>query len=95
MKKYSLSLTVLAAALVSAACTSNPTTSQLDIARADYRAVQDSPLSASYAPLETQQAGDALALANDAAAHYQSQDQIDHLPAFNWRPICRSRRGPV
>jgi len=91
MKKYSLSLTVLAAALVSAACTSTPTTSQLDIARADYRAVQDSPLSASYAPLETQQAGEALALANDAAARYQSQDQIDHLAYLAQQKISLSR----
>ena len=91
MKKFSLTLTVLAAALLSAACTSTPTTSKLDMARADYRAVQESPLSASYAPLETKQAGDALALANDAAARYQSQDQIDHLAYLAQQKISLSR----
>ena len=91
MKNLSLTLTVLAAALLSAACTSTPTTSRLDLARADYRAVQDSPLSASYAPLETQQAGEALALANDAAAHYQSPEQVDHLAYLAQQKISLSR----
>ncbi len=91
MKKFSLTLTVLAAALLSAACTSTPTTSKLDMARADYRAVQENPLSGSYAPLETKQAGDALALANDAAANYQTQDHVDHLAYLAQQKISLSR----
>jgi short-subunit dehydrogenase len=41
-------LTLLALALVAAACTTAPTTQLLDRARDEYRAVQESPMAASY-----------------------------------------------
>ena len=91
MKKFSLTLSALAVVLLSAACTSTPTASLLDRAREDYRAVSNSPMAATYAPLETQQAGDALALANGAAQRYESQAQIDQLAYVAQQKIALTR----
>lgn len=93
MKKIPLTLTLLAVAVLTAACTSAPTTSLLDRARDDYRAVQNSPLAATYAPLETKQAGDALALANTASDQRESQDKIDHLAYIAQQKISLTREA--
>jgi outer membrane protein OmpA-like peptidoglycan-associated protein len=93
MNKTPLTLTLLAVALLSAACTSAPTTSLLDQARSDYRAVQSSPLAAAYAPLETQQAGAALALANGAADQHASQEKIDQLAYVAQQKISLTREA--
>jgi outer membrane protein OmpA-like peptidoglycan-associated protein len=86
-----LSLTLLAVALLSAACSSAPSTSQLDQARADYLAVQASPMAATYAPLQTKQAGDALALANTAADEHASQEKVDQLAYLAQQKIALTR----
>ena len=91
MKKISLTLTLLAVALLNAACTSAPTTSLLDQVRNDYRAVQASPMAAAYAPLETKQAGDALALANTASDQRESPNKIDHLAYIAQQKITLTR----
>jgi outer membrane protein OmpA-like peptidoglycan-associated protein len=76
MKK--LALLTLAVAL--GACSSVPrTTSLLDQTRSDYRAAQNNPGVARYAPLEMKQAGEAMAQANAASDHADSADQIDKL----------------
>lgn len=94
MKKrpYTFALTLLAVALLSAACTSAPTTSLLERARDDYRAVQANPMAA-YAPLENKQAGDALALANTAAEQRESQEKIDHLAYIAQQKITLTREA--
>lgn len=79
MKIPRLTLSLLATALIAAACSSIPSTSMLDQAREDYRVVQATPGAAVYAPLEMQQAGDALAQANASAAHKDSQEKVDGL----------------
>jgi outer membrane protein OmpA-like peptidoglycan-associated protein len=86
-----LSMTLLAVALLGAACSSAPTTSLLDRARSDYHAVQSSPMAATYAPLETKQAGDALALANVAADQHASQEKIDQLAYVAQQKISLTR----
>lgn len=91
MKNIPLTLTLLAVALLSASCTSAPTTSLLDQARNDYRAVQSSPMATTYAPLETKQAGDALALANGAADQHASQEAIDQLAYVAQQKISLTR----
>jgi outer membrane protein OmpA-like peptidoglycan-associated protein len=91
MKNIPLRLSLLAIALLGAACTSAPTTSMLERARDDYRAVQQSPMAATYAPLETKQAGDALAVANAAADSRESQEKIDHLAYLAQQKISLTR----
>jgi outer membrane protein OmpA-like peptidoglycan-associated protein len=91
MKHIPLKLTLLAVALLGAACTSAPTTSLLDRARSDYHAVQSSPMAATYAPLETKQAGEALALANGAADQHASQEKIDQLTYVAQQKISLTR----
>ena len=93
MKKMPFKLTLLALALVAAACTTAPTTQLLDRARDEYRAVQESPMAASYAPLEAKQAGDALALANAAAENRESAERIDHLAYIAQQKIALTREA--
>jgi outer membrane protein OmpA-like peptidoglycan-associated protein len=91
MKNISFRLSLLAIAVLAAACTSAPTTGMLERARDDYRAVQQSPMAASYAALETKQAGEALALANAAADSRESQERIDHLAYLAQQKISLTR----
>ncbi len=73
-----LALLTLVVAL--GACSSVPrTTSLLDQTRVDYRAAQNNPSVARYAPLEMKQAGDAMDQANAAAEHSDSAEKIDKL----------------
>jgi len=76
MKK--LALLTLAVAL--GACSSVPrTTSLLDQTRSDYRAAQNNPGVARYAPLEMKQADEAMGQANAASDHADSAEAIDKL----------------
>lgn len=78
----SLNLTpiCLAFALLLGGCSSMPaSTSLLDQTRSDYQAAQGNPAVSTYAALELQQAGDAMALANTAAQERQSDSKIDAL----------------
>lgn len=86
-------LTLVAVAIVTAACTSTPTTNLLTQAREDYRALEQSPMAATYAPLETKQAGDALAQANLAAEHRDGQEKIDHLAYIAQQKISLTRES--
>lgn len=70
----------LAVAVMLGACSSVPrTTSLLDQASSDYQMAQNSPTVVSYAPLELKQAGEALALATNAANERDSAEKIDRL----------------
>jgi outer membrane protein OmpA-like peptidoglycan-associated protein len=80
MKKTSLILALLAAAVFTTGCTSMPThTSQLDQTRSDYLDAQRNPNIAKYAAVEMQQAGIAMDQANSAAADSGSDEKIDKL----------------
>jgi outer membrane protein OmpA-like peptidoglycan-associated protein len=80
MKKTSLILALLAAAVFTTGCTSMPThTSQLDQTRSDYLDAQRNPNIAKYAAVEMQQAGIAMDQANSAAADSGSDAKIDKL----------------
>ncbi|KAB2913474.1 MAG: OmpA family protein [Dechloromonas sp.] len=71
---------MLVIATLLAACTSMPrTTSLLDQTHVEYRMAQNNPDVGRYAPLELKQAGEAMALANAAAANHESTDSIDQL----------------
>jgi outer membrane protein OmpA-like peptidoglycan-associated protein len=72
-------MSLLATAIFVAACSSAPSTNQLDQAREDYRVLQTSPMAATYAPLELKQAGEALQQANTSAANHDSQEKLDKL----------------
>jgi outer membrane protein OmpA-like peptidoglycan-associated protein len=80
MKNRIVMPAMLVIATLLGACTSMPrTTSLLDQTRVEYRAAQSSPEVGSHARLELKQAGDALALANAAAANNDSVGEIDRL----------------
>jgi len=72
--------TILASAILLAACSTTPTvTPTLDQARSDFVAASNNPQVASNAPLEFKQASDALNAANVAAAKKESLEDIDRL----------------
>jgi len=80
MKQHFLKASVLASALLLAACSSVPTTtSTLDQARSDFVMANNTPQISAYAPLEFKQASDALNEANAAAAKNDSLEKIDRL----------------
>lgn len=80
MKNRSPVLSMLAAAVLAAACASAPiSTPTLDAARADFVAANNNPAVGTYAPLEFKQASDALDQANAAAARRESLNDIDRL----------------
>lgn len=80
MKKVPLTPILLAIAALAGACSSMPnSTSLLDQTRGDYRAAQNNPGVANYAPLEMKQADTAMAQANAAASKNDSADKIDKL----------------
>jgi outer membrane protein OmpA-like peptidoglycan-associated protein len=71
---------LLAITVLIGACSSMPrSTSLLDQTRNDFMAAQNNRNVSTYAPLEMKQAGEALELANAAAAHDDSNDKIDKL----------------
>ena len=80
MKNNYLKPVLLAIAVLVGACSSMPTTtSLLDQTRSDYRAAQNNPNVAKYAPLEMKQAGEALNQANAAADDKDSEKKVDKL----------------
>lgn len=80
MNMLHLTPIAVAMALLLGACSSvPPSTPLLDQTRNDYRAAQANTAVATYALLEMQQAGDALAKANTAAEERQGQEKIDAL----------------
>lgn len=85
--------TILASAVMLAACSSMPTTtSSLDQARGDFVAANNNPQVSAYAPLEFKQASDALEAANAAAARRESLDQIDRLAYIAKQKIATAQQ---
>lgn len=80
MKNRKSAVSILAAAVLAAACASAPvTTPTLDAARADFVSANNNPQVSTYAPLEFKQASEALDQANQAAARRESLEDIDRL----------------
>ena len=69
-------LSVLSLALVACASKPNP---NLEQAHSNYSALLAQPQAQSQAALETKEAGDMLARADQAYANKQTQAQVDHL----------------
>lgn len=90
MQSLRLNLSLLAVAML-AACSTVPSTTTLEQTRADYHALQASPMAATYAPLEMKQAGDALQLANVSAAQNDSQEKLDKLTYVATQKIALAR----
>jgi outer membrane protein OmpA-like peptidoglycan-associated protein len=85
--------TVLASAVMLAACSSTPTTtSTLEQARGEFIAANNNPQVSSYAPLEFKQASDALDAANAAAAHRDSLARIDQLAYLAKQKIATAQQ---
>lgn len=72
-------MTLIALALVVGCTSQPPRNAQLDQARSDYLAAQDNTEARTLAGVEMKQAGDALALANQAAERGDSPSEVDHL----------------
>ncbi len=88
-----LKATILASAVMLAACSSTPTTtSMLDQARGDFVAANSNPAVSSYAPLEFKQASDALDAANAAAARRESLAEIDRLAYLAKQKIATAQQ---
>lgn len=79
MKTTQFTPVLLVIAGLLGACSSVQTTNLLEQTRSDYRAVQNNPQAAKYAPLQLKQADDAMAKANAAAADNQSAEEVDKL----------------
>lgn len=80
MKNRIVMPAMLAIAALLGACTSMPrTTSLLDQTHVEYRAAQNNADVGSHATLELKQAGEALALADTAAANRDSAERVDQL----------------
>lgn len=74
------------------ACTSMPrTTSLLDQTHVEYRAAKNSADVSRHAPLEMQQAADAMALADAASAERESAESIDQLAYLARQKIALAR----
>ncbi|HEU4375752.1 MAG TPA: DUF4398 domain-containing protein, partial [Telluria sp.] len=85
--------TILASAVMLAACSSMPTTtSTLDMARSDFVAANNNPQVSTYAPLEFKAASDALDQANAAAAKRDSLDTIDRLAYIAKQKIATAQQ---
>ena len=80
MKNRKSAVSILAAAVLAAACASAPvTTPTLDQARADFVSANNNPQVSTYAPMEFKQASEALDQANQAAARRESLNDVDRL----------------
>jgi outer membrane protein OmpA-like peptidoglycan-associated protein len=80
MKNHKSAVSILAAAVLAAACASAPmTTPTLDQARADFVSANNNSQVSTYAPMEFKQASEALDQANQAAARRESLSDIDRL----------------
>ena len=80
MKNRKSAVSILAAAVLAAACASTPvSTPTLDQARADFVSANNNPQVGTYAPMEFKQASEALDQANQAAQRRESLEDIDRL----------------
>ena len=93
MKAHFFRASMLAGAVLLAACSSMPvSTPALDQARGDFVAANNSAQVATYAPLEFKQASDALDQANAAASRRDSADKIDQLAYLAKQKIATARQ---
>jgi len=80
MNKFTLKPALLAVAIALAGCSTTPaTTTELEVARANYAQAQSNPMVAKYAALELSAATRAMDQANTAAASRESLATIDKL----------------
>ncbi len=80
MKKNLLLVSVATMSMCLSACSSLPNSNaRLEEARADFRAAQTRPQTASFAAMEMKDAGDSLELANSAWLKGESSGAVDHL----------------
>lgn len=80
MKNRKSAVSILAAAVLAAACASAPlSTPTLDQARSDFVSANNNPQVSTYAPLEFKQASEALDQANQAAHRRESLEDVDRL----------------
>lgn len=80
MKNRKSAVSILAAAVLAAACASAPmTTPTLDQARSDFVSANNNPQVSTYAPMEFKQASEALDQANQAAQRRESLADVDRL----------------
>lgn len=79
MKKNGFLPFTLFAVAVFAGCSSIPQSTALDEARSSFNAAQANPQIARLAPVELQQAGDALERANIAQSHREERNVVDNL----------------
>jgi outer membrane protein OmpA-like peptidoglycan-associated protein len=80
MKKIILAPTMLTLAILLSACATTPrTTSLLDQTRSDFAATRNNPNTERFAPLELQQASEAMTRANQASDKDESADDINKL----------------
>lgn len=80
MKNRKSAVSILAAAVLAAACASAPmSTPTLDQARADFVSANNNPQVSTYAPMEFKQASEALDQANQAAHRRESLEDVDRL----------------
>jgi len=74
-----LSMTVIALAVMAGCSTTPSPNARLDEARSNYRMAQDDPQTRDMASAEMRQASDALNKANDAWTRNESPAEVDHL----------------
>lgn len=80
MKNRTSAVSILAAAVLAAACASTPlSTPTLDQARADFVSANNNPQVSAYAPLEFKQASEALDQANQAAHRRERLEDVERL----------------
>ncbi len=78
-RTISLSLTLVAIAVLAGCSSTPPNNAMLDEARSSYRSAQDDAATRNLAGAELKQAADALALADAAANRRDSSSDINHL----------------
>jgi len=80
MKKFLLVPSLITIAVLMTACSTTPrTTSLLEQTRSDYAVIHSNPNVERMAPLEMQQATDAMNKANDASTKDESASEVDKL----------------
>lgn len=77
-----LRTSILATVLICACSTVPRTTGLLEQVRTDYAVLQNNPQAERYAPVQMQQANNAMIRANLASIHRESTDDIDHLASI-------------
>ncbi|MBG6079039.1 outer membrane protein OmpA-like peptidoglycan-associated protein [Rubrivivax gelatinosus] len=88
-----LTLAVLAAAALAACSTTPPVNATLAQARSDYRSLQGDAQTQRLAPLESRQAGDAIAQAEAAQARRDDAAQVEQLSYLAKQRVALAREA--